>query len=206
MAALLERVLGPEEPVDGSTLRILDAALDAFADIGIRRATMDDVARRARLGRATVYRRFPHKQALVGAVLLREARAFLAEIDRKVARAGTPEDRLVEGFVAFVAGVRSNALLRRMLTLEPDTVLPALTVDGDGVIALGRGYAAELIRDDQRAGLLPRFDPEPVAELMVRIGHSLVLAPGTVIPIDEQDAARTFARRHLAPMLAPYLD
>ncbi len=49
--------------------RILDAARDAFGEIGVA-VGMADVARRAGLGVGTVYRHFPTKEALVDALLL----------------------------------------------------------------------------------------------------------------------------------------
>lgn len=63
-------------PVDGRPLRrdaernrqrILDAAQVVFAQHGLQ-ASLDDVARRADVGVATVYRRFPDKEALVEAL------------------------------------------------------------------------------------------------------------------------------------------
>lgn len=47
--------------------RILEAAQEVFAEDGLR-ASLDDVARRAGVGVATVYRRFPDKEALVEAI------------------------------------------------------------------------------------------------------------------------------------------
>jgi AcrR family transcriptional regulator len=48
--------------------RILEAACDVFAEHGIE-ASVADVADRAQVGTATIFRRFPTKQALVAAVL-----------------------------------------------------------------------------------------------------------------------------------------
>jgi AcrR family transcriptional regulator len=44
---------------------ILDAALDVLAEIGYERMTMDMVATRAAAGKATIYRRWPSKEALI---------------------------------------------------------------------------------------------------------------------------------------------
>jgi AcrR family transcriptional regulator len=48
--------------------RILEAASDAFAEIGPE-VTIDEIARRAGVGHGTVFRRFPTKDALRAAVL-----------------------------------------------------------------------------------------------------------------------------------------
>lgn len=44
---------------------ILDATLDVLAEVGYRGMTMDMVAARAAAGKATIYRRWPSKEALI---------------------------------------------------------------------------------------------------------------------------------------------
>lgn len=56
---------------------ILAAAHDVFAEQGFD-APLDDVARRAGIGIATLYRRYPGRQELVEAVLADKANAYLA--------------------------------------------------------------------------------------------------------------------------------
>src|SRR5438445_6413969 len=65
--------------------QVLAAARDVFVDAGVD-APLDEVARRAGVGIATLYRRFPDRDALVRAVALdvldrtaQEARRALAE-------------------------------------------------------------------------------------------------------------------------------
>jgi hypothetical protein len=43
-------------------------------------------------------------------------------------------------------------------------------------------------------------DPELLAEMLVRIGHSLILAPESAIPLDD-DRLAEFARTHILPLL-----
>ncbi len=52
--------------------RVAAAALDEFAEHGIRRTSMEDIARRAGVSRMTVFRRFASKQRLVEIVIARE--------------------------------------------------------------------------------------------------------------------------------------
>ncbi len=44
---------------------ILEAAVDVFADVGLEALTMEGVAARARVGKSTLYRRYPNKLDLV---------------------------------------------------------------------------------------------------------------------------------------------
>lgn len=53
------------------TAAILDAALGELADLGYGRLSMDGVARRAKAGKAALYRRWPAKQDMVLAAVTR---------------------------------------------------------------------------------------------------------------------------------------
>lgn len=194
----LVRSTGPE---DRNQTRVLDAALLAFLDFGIKRTSMVEVARRCGLSLATLYRRFASKSDLIQAVGMRQARQFVEQVDaaqqRQVDRDAGAEDQIVELFVAFLNGLRGNKLLDRLLKTEPEIVLPYLTVKGAPVLELGRDYVAEFITRLQGEGKLPEYDPEPVAEMIARTALSLALTPQTVLPLDDDAAIRKFARDHV---------
>lgn len=196
---LVDQVLGEARPTDPLGEAVLDAALAQFLEYGLRRSSVEDVARRAGVARVTVYRRFPTKSALMTAVVLREVREALAEIERAVEAFPAVEDKAVEGFVAAVRIARHQPLLRRLVHTEPETVLPYLTVHAGPLLAVAREFLAGHIREAQDAGHVPRFEPEPVAEMLVRLTQSLVLTPDGVINADDEDAVRSFARRYLFP-------
>ena len=65
---------------DARAAAILDAALAEFEQHGFRRVALDDVARRARVSRTTIYRRFAGRDELIAAVIDRENAALFAEI------------------------------------------------------------------------------------------------------------------------------
>lgn len=60
--------------------RILEAARALFAEQGIR-VTMREIARRAEVGPATLYRRFPTKQIMIDAAFADELRSCRAIVD-----------------------------------------------------------------------------------------------------------------------------
>jgi len=62
--------------------RILDAALDKLNRYGIRRVTMDDLARELRISKKTLYVHFPHKEALVRACVERLAAEVIPELQK----------------------------------------------------------------------------------------------------------------------------
>ena len=66
---------------------ILDAAQAVFADAGLQ-ASLDDVARRAGVGVATVYRRFPDKEALVEALFEARIGTIIDVVEQALALPG----------------------------------------------------------------------------------------------------------------------
>jgi len=189
----------PTEP-DPTSEAIIDAALRQFELFGVSRSTMEDIARRAGLARVTLYRRFSGKDALVEAVMQRELRRFLADLDEALAPFDDVDDRLVEGFIFVSEAIRGHRLLQRILESEPETILPLLTVQGSPFIGAARHYlVARLLvtRADDR----PPEDLMLAADVMVRLILSYLLTPQTLVDLDDPDAARAFALRYLRPVL-----
>ena len=201
MTSFVSGVAEKPESFDPTTERILDAAREQFELEGIKRSSVEAVARRAGVTRVTVYRRYPRKDALVEAVIGRETRALIAEVDARTNAIEDADDRTVECFVLLLGWFREHALVRRMLETEPESVLRALTIDAGPVITIGTAYVAEQIRRAQREGDYPAYDPEPAAEIFARFIQSLILTPDELDRFSDDDDARAFARAHIAPML-----
>ncbi|MFE5393875.1 TetR/AcrR family transcriptional regulator [Streptomyces sp. NPDC056568] len=197
----LGRALAQPEPEDGTAQRILDAALEQFTLLGLRRSSVDDVAKRAGVSRVTVYRRFQTKDKLVEDTLLRELRRFFQRLDTAVAAQPTMKERVVEGFVVALRHTRAHPLFGGLLRLEPEVVLPYLTVQGSSSLSATVEYLTVHLRRAQQVEGRPDEDARPVAELMVRVAVSFLLNPASCIEMEDEDQARSFARRYLAPLL-----
>jgi AcrR family transcriptional regulator len=189
-ARLLARALTADVP-DG-TGHILDAALAVAAASGLRNLTMDDVARRAGVGRMTVYRRFGTRDALIDALTARELRRCLAELDAASEPDAPMEEQVAAGFAVAVRLTREHPMLSRLARTEPDTVLQALS---DG--ALLRICTAFLVARLERSGTALSAPVEEVAELLVRVAVSFVLLPESALDLDDPD----LGRRLLGPLV-----
>jgi AcrR family transcriptional regulator len=205
LAAMLEAgpdwAAAPDEP----SARILDAALAEFAEFGLRRVSADDVARRAGISRATLYRRFPGgKRQLIQQVMARDMRRFLAEVDAAVSGLPSLEEQLAEGILVALRTARADPLLTRLAVTEPDTLLPFLTTDAGPLIEAAAGYLGERYRRAQADGLAPPGEPpvapSAVAEIMVRLAISFYLAPGSAHFTDEA-ASRALLKRLVRSLL-----
>ena len=199
---LLDEVRQAAEVGDETAEAILDGALDRFATFGIRRTTMDDIAQVAGVGRATVYRRFAGRDEIVRAVIFREMARFIREVDEAVQRIDDPIDRFVEGFVAILREAREHPLLRRLLDVEPELLLPFLTVQGGPALSFSRAWLADQLRTNQAEGAVHAdVDVQMVSELLVRLCQSLLLTPDGLIRLDAEARLAEVARAYLAPAL-----
>ncbi|MEV1291491.1 TetR/AcrR family transcriptional regulator [Pseudonocardia sp. NPDC049635] len=79
--AVVERVPGDTERME----RVLDAAAELLVRWGYRRVTIEDVARRAGVGKGTVYLHVRTKDALFLTVLLRAQRRLFADLADRMA-------------------------------------------------------------------------------------------------------------------------
>lgn len=201
---LLALALDPSVQIEDDAVseRILDAALAVAAASGLRHLTMDDVARRAGVGRMTVYRRFASKPALVEALSIRECRRCLETIGAAIDPDAPVLDRAVAIFVTVLRVCREHPLLERLARVEPEALLGELTRDHSAVFRLVRDFLVTLIRAGQAAGELIEGDPELLAEIGLRLGASFVLMPDTVLPLHDDAATRSAVRALLAPLVA----
>jgi TetR/AcrR family transcriptional regulator, repressor for uid operon len=183
--------------------RVAAAALDEFAEHGIRRTSMEDVARRAGVSRMTVFRRFESKQGLVEVVIAREVRRGMEELDQLWEGAETLENRLVEGFAFAGRYVRGHPLFERLLRSEPEVLLPPLTLDGGPVLKLYRAMIARRLRAEVNAGRAATPDVDGVAEVIARLAISLLLTRNGDITLDDPESVIRLVKLALLPMLQP---
>ena len=161
----------------------LDAARACILDLGWRRTTLTEVARRAGVSRMTIYRTWSDMPQLLGDLMTREWRgvvdAALAADDTAAAR--TAAERLVDEAVRTVRALRENELFVRIVELEPELILPYLLSR--------RGRSQELVLDvveraiaaGQAAGEVRAGNPSAMARGLVLAAHGFVLSAHTMV-------------------------
>jgi AcrR family transcriptional regulator len=184
---------------DPVTTDILDAAVVEFERHGFRRVALDDVARRARVSRTTIYRRFANKDDLVAAVIDRENAALFADIAAELKNAGRQSNYYVEAFMLSILKFRRHRVLDRMITDEPGLVLE-LAHRHHGAAIDRMIQALRVIFPD---GFAERIGEEAVTELaetILRYAAMVLLLPSRR-PLVTADDVRAFAETHFLPSL-----
>jgi AcrR family transcriptional regulator len=180
--------------------RILEAALIQFGQVGVKKTTIEDIARKAGVDRVTVYRRVGARDDVVRAVTEREVRKLLAELGELPARHDTLEGLVVDVFATVLTRWRTHPLVQRMLTLEPDRLLPQLTTEGGAFFMMSVAATTEVLRNAMREKGFPEVpDLDVRVEVVCRIVHSLILQPIGAIDLDSGLTA--FARDYIRPII-----
>ena len=180
--------------------RLLDATAECLQEQGIRRTTVAQVAERAGVSRAWLYRHFPDKASLVGAALVRLDEAFWADAHRKVGRRRGIVSQVAEA-VLIARGVELPLALQLRVE-EPEAY--ALVV-GSGIRSVVPGMASfwHVHLEAARAAgqLRPDLDVHRAAEHVLRIVLSLVTLPGDAVDADDRKSLSSYLEEFLLPSL-----
>jgi len=176
--ALLNDLLGsaPAPTRDRTDERILDAAIELIAQSGERHLTIDAVAARSGVARATIFRRCGTRDGLLAATYAREVRRAV-DVAR-LAAADTPavHDALAAAYDALAEHCIAHPVIQRLAWAETDGFV-RLWVDGS---PSGIEVVTHLLRDLALHG-----------------------APDARAPAGLDDACATLARLLLATLLVP---
>ena len=182
-----------------TTEAILDAAIVEFEQHGFRRVALEDVARRAKISRTTIYRRFGNKDELVAAVIERENVTLFADIAKALKQAGPQSNYYVEAFTLAIMKFRRHRVLDRMIRDEPALVLELAGRHHGAAI----DRMAEALRVIFPVGFAERIGEQAVnefADTILRYAAMVLLLPSTQ-PLESADDIRAFATRHFLPSL-----
>jgi AcrR family transcriptional regulator len=187
----------------GSEDRYLDAARECILATGWTRTTLTDVARRAGVSRMTIYRTWPDMQTLLADLMTREWGGVVAEV-ASAGEGAAPLERLSLGVSRTVAALRSNDLLRKIVEVDPELLLPYLLQrrgrSQDNIL----GLVEPLIAEGQAAGAVRPGDPTLLARSIMLAALGFTLSAETMVdgerPVEAYDEElRTLLERYLAP-------
>lgn len=181
---------------------LLSAAARRFVAVGIGKTTMEDIASEAGAGKATLYRYFDNKDAVIDALLAREAERFVAEVSAAAAEHDHAQARIEAAFVAGVRFFVDHPMLTKGRDEEPRELLPRIQATSGPMVMGGLELYADLIAEGIDAGELRRVDPQTAAEVIVRLILSYFSFPPMVVRVDDPDELRGFARALVAGGLA----
>lgn len=147
---------------------ILLEAAKAFARFGFKKASVDEIAKRAGVAKGTIYLAAPSKQDLFYEVLLREVRAWNAELLRRIDPRRPADEILVAITWDSISTLDERPLVRDLLYGHHAEMLPELAPRMDELRRIGMEPVAEVLRLGVRQGRFrAELDVDEVAGLLL---------------------------------------
>ena len=177
--------------------RAAEALVACVARQGLRKTTLDDVAREAGTSRATLYRYFASRQAVVDTAVRLEADRVTVALLRAAAATTTLEDAVVAVLRAAHRELAGHPALTYVFACEPERVLPSLSFRGlDGFLARASDALAPAFAPYVGADLAARG-----AEWVTRIGLTLLCSPHPPVSLGDEAAVRAYTAAFIVPAL-----
>lgn len=176
--------------------RIIDAVRELAELTGLRKLSMDEVARRAKVGRATLYTYFPGRDALLAAAVADELGQLTDAVTRAAADCDDGDERLVKGFAQAYRSLRGHGPLNAILRINPEILLPFVITDNPDTLDMGSALIASSL------GLhdLDETSRAALSEHVTRLLHTLMLVPQTTLGLGDPDGPEQYARAFLVPV------
>jgi AcrR family transcriptional regulator len=159
--------------------RIIEAAAYCVVAHGVDRVTLAEIARRARVSRPTVYRRWPDIRSVLAALLTVR---IVGALDAVPSR-GPGRDAVVERVVTVADHLRNDEVVMAVLRKAPELTMVYLTERlGTSQQVLIDTLAAD-IKLAQEEGSVRSGEPRQLAAMCLLIARSTIQSGQIVAPI-----------------------
>jgi len=178
--------------------RLLDAAEGCLEQFGPQKTSMEDVARAAGMSRATVYRYFENRDALLLGVASRQASALAAEAINYLGQFNTISDWMVEGLLFTLREMPSRPVFASLVTSLDSRASGSLLLGSTGLVQIGVNVLQPMFANAKEQGLLrDDVDPEMLVEWLLRVLWTYLNAPSQVAT--DEEGMRKLFRMMLIP-------
>jgi len=177
---------------------LLDAAEQCFARFGLRKTTMEDVARAGGVSRATLYRYFKNRDELLLGVVEREARATAEIIKTRLEGIDHPGEHLVEGFIATLDEIPKHPTLAMVVDPDSAGMTSRLVLNSERLANIALEIMLPVMQPAQERGLLrDNVDVAAMIEWIYRLLSSYLAVPSATASNREE------LKQQLRAMLLP---
>jgi AcrR family transcriptional regulator len=155
---------------------LLDAARTCVLAVGVRRATLAEIARTAKVSRMTLYRRFPDVRSVLAALMTREFGSLLKRVSSQEHGVSTMRERLVRSSVAAVRALSRDPLMRTVLDVDAELLLPYVVERMGRTQLIAEQFLSAAFEAGERDGSIRRGDRAAQVRTVLLIGQSFVLS------------------------------
>jgi AcrR family transcriptional regulator len=164
--------------------RILEAAAYCVVAYGVDRVTLAEIARRARVSRPTVYRRWPDTRSILAALLTSRIVGVLDGVPSR----GVGREALVERIVAVAQRLRRDEVIMSVLLKAADLAMIYIAERLGTSQQILLDAVASDIKLAQEEGSVRSGDQRQLAAMCLLITQSTIQSGQIVAPILDADA------------------
>jgi AcrR family transcriptional regulator len=169
----------------------------------MRRATLAEIARTAKVSRMTLYRRFPDVRSVLSALMTREFGSLLHHASTESTGAQTARQRLVRSAVASVRLLNGDELMRTVIGLDTELLLPYIFDKFGGTQRVGEQVIKTHLEAGRLDGSIREGDPATQARVILLVVQSFVLSLRAATLDMDTEALLAEMSRHLDAALRP---
>ena len=178
--------------------RLLDAAEGCLGQFGPQKTSMEDVARAAGMSRATVYRYFENRDALLLGVASRQASDLAGEAIQYLGNFNTISDWLVEGLLFTLREIPQRPVFASLVTSLDSSAASKLLLGSTGMIQIGVNVLRPMFATAKEQGLLrDDVNIDMLIEWLLRVLWTYLNAPSQVAT--DEDSMRKLFHMMLIP-------
>lgn len=178
--------------------RLLDSAEGCLEQFGPQKTSMEDVARAAGMSRATVYRYFENRDALLLGVASRQAATLASEAVGFLAEFNTIADWLVEGCLFALREISKRPVFKSLVTSLDSGSSTKIMLGSSGMVQIGVNVLRPMFANAKQQGLLrDDIDIDMLIEWLLRVLWTYLNAPSQVAT--DEDGMRKLFHMMLIP-------
>lgn len=178
--------------------RLLDAAESCLARYGASKTSMEDVAKTASLSRATVYRYFENREALLLGVASRQASNLATEALGYLAQFDNMTDWLVEGLLYTLREIPKRPAFASLAMSLDASSSSRLFLGSTGMVQIGVDVLNPMFTTAKAQGLIREdIEVDLLIEWLLRVLWTYLNAPSQVAT--DEEGMRKLFRMMLIP-------
>jgi len=179
--------------------QIVDCAIDAIAEVGFAKASVDQIAKRAGVSKGVITYHFPNKEEIVDAIVEKVMAAGRTYMEPRIMAETSAAGRLrayIESDLEFIDAYRKS------LIALVEIAMSARRTDGSMIIgpeslAQRTANLEELLRAGQRSGEFRRFNTRVMALTIIQaidgVPPLLAREPNLDVKLHAKELATVFA-------------
>src|ERR1700738_4068656 len=179
--------------------QIVDCAIDAIAEVGFAKASVDQIAKRAGVSKGVITYHFPNKEEIVDAIIEKVMAAGRSYMEPRIMAETSAAGRLrayIESDLEFIDAYRKSRIPLVEMAMSARRADGSLVI-GPESLAQRAANLEELLRAGQRSGEFRRFNTRVMALTILQaidgVPPLLAREPNLDVKLHAKELATVFA-------------